>query len=160
MTTTNSPVYTLYLQSTTGAVQPDGSWSWNVQWRSVFPAGTKYENYLMTHSFLQYVARNVTPETGIVESVGLPIMGVWGNNSASNIINTWYYKLTSSVSTVEDPSGFVGVLTCDPSTILVGGTKSLVNSVVNLKFRALDNTVPNIGDEFIHIFKFAPILET
>lgn len=42
----------------------------------------------MTHSFLQYATRNITPETGTVEQTGLPIMGVSTNNGASNIINT------------------------------------------------------------------------
>jgi len=156
----NSPIYTLYLQSTTGEEQPDGSWSWNVQWRSVFPAVTKYENYIMTHNFLQYITRDAIPETGTVEQSGLPLMGVSTNSGASNIINTWYYDLTTSNDATEDPSGFVGVLTCDPASSLVGGTKSLVNSVVNLKFRALDGTVLDIGDDFIHKFQFTPILNT
>jgi len=88
---TNAPVYTLYLRDTEGVQNSDHSWSWTVYWNSVFSADSQYDQYNMTHSFLQttQVLSGVPTQFSVVVAEGLPLVMTSNSKGVVNIINSY-----------------------------------------------------------------------
>lgn len=158
MTNYNAPIFTLYLLDTEATLNSDGSYSWTVYWGSIFPMDQHYENYLMTHSFTQEYSRDAGPQSGILIQQGIPIVMNSNSKGACSIINVWDFVLTSSLNPTDVVNDFIGKLTCSPNTSLISGVHSLTSTVVTLTFQHFDGTNPNIAGNFVHIFKFTPIL--
>lgn len=157
----NAPVYTLYLSPEDGTFNHDNnSYTWNIQWRSVFPFEPRYENYLMTHSFHEapYTMTSFPTDEalgGMVYSTGLPFVLNSNNLGASNILNVYEYKLIPSNET---GVAFVGSRLCLPNSVVLGGIQSLTSSSVTLLFVSYDSVVPELTTNFVHKLQFTPVL--
>jgi len=151
---TNAPVYTLYLRDTEGVQNSDNSWSWTVYWNSVFSADSQYDQYNMTHSFLQttQVLSGVPTQFGVVVAEGLPLVMTSNSKGVVNIINSY-----TSV-TWDDTGGYGTQILCSTNTTMISGVHSLTSSTVTLSFTQFDNSIAQIETGFVHTFKFTPIL--